>query len=115
MSIERMDTGKRMSQIVAHGDTIYLAGQVAGNRTASVGEQTQDTLDQIDALLARAGSDKSKILSATIYLPNIADFAAMNEVWDAWVAPDHAPARACVEARLAAPDLRVEISIVAAR
>jgi len=115
MSIERISTGKRMSQIVIHGDAVYLAGQVARNRTASVGEQTRDTLEQIEALLATAGSDKTRILSATIYLPNICDFAAMNEVWDAWVAEGHAPARACVEARLASPDLRVEISVIAAR
>jgi enamine deaminase RidA (YjgF/YER057c/UK114 family) len=115
MNIDRMETGKRMSQIVIHDDTIYLAGQVAENGNANVGEQTQSTLDQIDALLATAGSDKSKILSATIYLPNMTDFAAMNTIWDAWVAPGKAPARACVEARLASPDLRVEISIVAAR
>jgi len=115
MSIERIQTGKRMSQIVIHGDTVYLAGQVADNTTASVGEQTQNTLAKIESLLATAGTDKSKILSATVYLPNIADFAAMNEVWDAWVSPGQAPARACVEARLAVPDLRVEISVVAAR
>jgi len=115
MSIERVHTGKRMSQLVIHGDTVYLAGQVADNRTASVGEQTQNTLAKIESLLATAGTDKSKILSATIFLPNIADFAAMNEIWDAWVSPGQAPARACVEARLAAPDLRVEISVIAAR
>ncbi len=116
MSIERKHVGGRMSQIVIHGDTVYLAGQVAGNNpTGSVAEQTREILGRIDTLLAEVGSDKSKLLSATIYLPNIADFDAMNEVWDAWVAPGNPPARACVEARLAGPDLRVEVSVVAAR
>jgi enamine deaminase RidA (YjgF/YER057c/UK114 family) len=116
VSIERIDTGKRMSQVVIHGDTVYLAGQVAENAAnPSVTEQTRDVLCQIEALLAKAGSDKSKLLSATIYLPNIADFDAMNEAWDAWVTPGHTPARACVEARLAGSDLRVEISVIAAR
>lgn len=116
MSIERKHVSNRMSQIVTHGDTIYLAGQVARNQSkGTVGEQTREILFQIESLLGEAGSDKTKILSATIYLSNIADFAAMNEVWDTWVAQDRAPARACVEARLANPDLRVEVSIVAAR
>lgn len=116
MNIERKQVGKRMSQIVIHGDTVYLAGQVAKTtQTGSVAEQTREVLDQIDALLAEAGSDKTRLLSVIIYLPDIADFAAMNEVWDAWVEPGHAPARACVEARLASPDLRVEMSVVAAR
>lgn len=114
MSIKRMDSGKRMSQIVVHGDTVYLAGQVAADGSAPVAEQTRSTLAKIDALLAKAGTDKSRVLSATVYLPNMTDFAAMNEVWDAWVSPGDAPARACVEARLAAPDLRVEISVIAA-
>ncbi len=116
MNIERKQVGTRMSQIVIHGDTVYLAGQVAKTTpTGSVAEQTREVLDQIEALLAEAGSDKTRLLSVIIYLPNIADFAAMNEVWDAWVEPGHAPARACVEARLASPDLRVEMSVVAAR
>lgn len=116
MSIERLDTDQRMSQAVIHGDTVFLAGQVAeDNPTAPVTEQTREVLGHIEKLLERAGSDKTRLLSATIYLANMADFAAMNTAWDAWVAPGHAPARACVEARLADPDLRVEISVVAAR
>jgi len=116
LSIERVDTDKRMSQVVIHGDTIYLAGQVAGNDPgAPVAQQTREVLGHIQTLLEKAGSDKSKLLSATIYLPNISDFEAMNAVWDDWVTPGQAPARACVEARLAHPDLRVEISVVASR
>jgi enamine deaminase RidA (YjgF/YER057c/UK114 family) len=116
MSIQRIGTGPRMSQAVIHGDRVYLAGQVAGAaKGASVTLQTQDVLAQIDALLAQAGSDKSKIVSATIYLADITRFAEMNAVWDAWVAPDHTPARATVEARLAASDYSVEIVVVAAR
>ncbi len=116
MSIERKHTGDRMSQIVIHGDTIYLAGQVAQSaRGASMGEQTQAILDQIDALLAEAGSDKGKILSATIWITDMERFGEMNAVWDAWSKGGHAPARACVEARLASPDFCVEIGVIAAK
>ena len=116
MTIERKHVNNRMSQIVVHGNTVYLAGQVAKNQSKGmVYEQTREILYQIESLLSEVGSDKSKLLSVTIYLANITDFAAMNEVWDMWVAKDCAPARACVEARLASPDLRVEISVVAAR
>ncbi|MFS4580761.1 RidA family protein [Phaeobacter sp. C3_T13_0] len=111
--IERSHTGPRMSQIVKHGDTIYLAGQV-GTAGASVAQQTQDCLDNIDRLLAEAGSDKSRILQCTIWLSDMADFASMNEVWDAWVPEGHAPARACGEAKLARPELLVEMIVVAA-
>ena len=114
MSITRHHTGTRMSQIVIHGDTVYLAGQVADDYAADVGEQTRQVLQKIDALLAEAGSDKSKILSAQVWISSMGHFAAMNEVWDAWVAEGHAPARACIEARLASPDLLVEIGIIAA-
>ena len=114
MSINRMEIGQRMSQIVVRNDTVYLAGQVAKSSEADVQEQTRTTLDKIETLLDQAGSDPQHILSATVYLRDIKDFAAMNEVWDAWVPQGHAPARACVEARLARPDLLVEISIVAA-
>lgn len=115
-SIDRKHVNPRMSQIVVHGDTLYLAGQVAKNQSCgTVCEQTREILFQIESLLSEVGSDKTKLLSVTIYLANISDFAAMNEVWDTWVAKDRAPARACVEARLAHPDLRVEISVVAAR
>ncbi len=113
--IQRMDTNERMSQIVIHGNTVYLAGQVAfGAPSKSVAEQTEDTLARIDGLLAKAGTDKSKLLSATIWLTDIGDFAEMNAVWDAWVSPGNAPARACVESNLAAPQFNVEIGVVAA-
>ena len=116
MSIERFDVGPRMSQAVAHGDTVYLAGQVALEAPgASIAEQTRDILGRIDSLLAKAGTDKSRLLSAHIWLADIADFAAMNEVWDAWVVPGSPPARACVESKLAAPRYDVEIMVVAAR
>ncbi|MEK0165348.1 RidA family protein [Phaeobacter sp. JH20_36] len=111
--IERSHTGPRMSQIVKHGDTIYLAGQV-GTAGASVAQQTQDCLDNIDRLLAEAGSDKTRILQCTIWLSDMADFAAMNEVWDAWVPEGHTPARACGEAKLARPEFLVEMIVVAA-
>ncbi|MDX1522126.1 MAG: RidA family protein [Anaerolineae bacterium] len=114
MTINRLETGQRMSQIVIHNDTIYLAGQVAKSADGDVQEQTRTTLEKIETLLSKAGSDPNHILSAIIYLRDIKDFAAMNEVWDAWVPAGQAPARACVEARLARPDLLVEISVVAA-
>jgi enamine deaminase RidA (YjgF/YER057c/UK114 family) len=111
--IERSHTGTRMSQIVKHGDTIYLAGQV-GTAGASVAQQTQDCLDKIDALLAEAGSDNTLILQCVIWLADMADFEEMNGVWDAWVPEGHAPARACGEAKLARPDLLVELIVTAA-
>jgi len=114
MSITRHHGNQRMSQIVIHGDTVYLAGQVAADAGADITVQTQQVLQKIEALLEEAGSDKSKILSAQIWLANIAHFAQMNAVWDAWVAAGHAPARACIETRLASPDLLVEVGIVAA-
>ena len=114
MSITRSHTNARMSQLVIHDNTVYLAGQVASDATANVSVQTQQVLDKIDSLLAEAGSDKSRILSAQIWLANIGHFSAMNEVWDTWVSEGNAPARACIEARLASPDLLVEIGIVAA-
>jgi enamine deaminase RidA (YjgF/YER057c/UK114 family) len=115
MTITRARAGPRMSQAVVHGGTIYLAGQVADKaKGKSVGEQTKEILAQIDRLLAEAGSDKTRILSTTIYLADITTFAEMNAVWDAWVAPGHAPARATVEAKLAAPAYTVEIACIAA-
>jgi enamine deaminase RidA (YjgF/YER057c/UK114 family) len=115
MTIDRIEPGARMSQAVVHGGVAYLAGQVAQDaRGASVAEQTRAILARIDALLAQAGSDKTKLLSASIWLADIATFGEMNSVWDGWVAPGHAPARATVEARLAAPDFLVEIMVVAA-
>jgi enamine deaminase RidA (YjgF/YER057c/UK114 family) len=114
MSIKRLHTGKRMSQAVVHGGTVYLAGQVADDPSADVAGQTRQILDKIDRLLAESGTDKARILSATIWLADIGTFNEMNAVWDPWVAPGNAPARACVEAKLAAPQYKVEIGIVAA-
>jgi enamine deaminase RidA (YjgF/YER057c/UK114 family) len=116
MSIQRFEVGPRMSQCVVHGNTVYTAGQVAqGARGASVAEQTRDILATIDQLLAQAGTDKSKLLTANIWLTDIGTFDQMNQVWDAWVSPGDPPARACVESRLAHPDYKVEIMVSAAR
>ncbi|MGJ0239254.1 RidA family protein [Novosphingobium fluoreni] len=114
MTIQRIESGTRMSQAVIHGDTIYLSGQV-GEPGASVADQTRQVLTQIEDLLAQAGSDKSKILMATIWMADMADFAEMNTVWDAWVGGKDAPARATGEAKLATPDYKVEIIVIAAR
>jgi len=111
--ITRHHTNTRMSQIVEHNGTIYLAGQV-GTAGASVAQQTQDCLDAIDRLLAEVGSDKTRILQAVIWLADMADFAEMNGVWDAWSPEGQAPARACGEAKLAHPDFTVEIIVTAA-
>jgi enamine deaminase RidA (YjgF/YER057c/UK114 family) len=115
LPIQRVYPGPRMSEMVIHNETVYLAGQIADDGSTDVESQTRDVLRQIDALLAEAGTDKSKLLTATIYLADIATFAAMNKAWDAWVDPANAPARATVEARLAAPEYLVEIQVVAAR
>ncbi len=115
MEITRYETMTRMSRIVVHGDTIYLCGQTAKDRSGNIQDQTRTTLEKVEELLAKVGSDKSRILSATIYLANMGHFQQMNEVWDVWVPVGQAPARACVEARLASPDLLVEISVVAAK
>ena len=112
MTIKRFETGPRMSQAVACNGTVYTAGQVA--KGATVKEQTATILKQIDALLAAAGTDKTKILSATIWLVNVASFAEMNSVWDTWVSPGNTPARACVESKLVAPDYLVEIAVICA-
>jgi enamine deaminase RidA (YjgF/YER057c/UK114 family) len=112
--IKRLETGPRMSQAVVHGNTVYLAGQVADDPSADVRGQTVQVLASIDRLLAAAGTDKTRIVSATIYLADIGTFAQMNAAWDAWVAQGHTPARATVEARLAAPQYKVEIQILAA-
>jgi len=115
MSIRRIGAGARMSKAVVHGDTVYLAGQVADkSKGASVADQTSEIVGIIDALLKEAGSDKTKILSATIYLSDIATFPQMNSVWDTWVVQGHTPARATVEAKLAAPEYTVEIAVIAA-
>ena len=115
MSINRINTNERMSQAVVHSNTIYVAGQVALDApNASVADQTRDVLKRIDNLLAETGSDKSKLLSATIWLASMDDFHEMNGIWDAWVSSGNAPARACVESRLAAPQFTVEIAVIAA-
>jgi enamine deaminase RidA (YjgF/YER057c/UK114 family) len=115
MSITRIGVGKRMSEAVIHGGKAYLSGFVA-DKTAgkSVKEQTADILSQIDATLAKAGTDKTKILKANIWITDMATFSQMNEAWDAWVPQGHTPARATVEAKLAAAGLDVEIMVEAA-
>lgn len=116
MSIQRIEVGPRMSQATVHGDMVYLAGVVADERkNVSVADQTRQVLKRIDELLAAAGSSKSHMLKATIWLRDIASFDEMNSVWDAWVVPGETPARACVESRMATPDILVEIQITAIR
>lgn len=116
MSIDRIEAGPRMSQVVVHGDNVYLAGVVADERANTTpAEQTAQILARIDALLAKVGSDKKRLLSATIWLRDIAFYDALNSVWDKWVEPGQTPARACVEARMAAPDILVEIQVTASR
>ncbi len=115
LAIERIDAGPRMSAAVAYGDTVYLSGIVASDYDLDVKGQTAQILARIDELLAAAGTDKSKLLSANIWLTDIGEWAQMNEVWDPWLSPGNTPARATVEARLAAPKARVEIMVVAAR
>jgi enamine deaminase RidA (YjgF/YER057c/UK114 family) len=112
--IERLETTARMSRIVKHNGTIYLCGQVCADATKGITEQTQTMLDKVEVLLEQAGSSKEHMLSATVYLKNMADFAAMNAVWDNWLPAGFAPARACVQAPMARDILLVEISIIAA-
>jgi enamine deaminase RidA (YjgF/YER057c/UK114 family) len=116
MSIQRFETGPRMSQVVVHGNTVYLAGVVA-QKTAgeSVAKQTEEILSIIDGHLAKAGTDKSKLLSANIYITDMKTFGEMNAAWDSWESPGNTPARATVEAKLAAPQFTVEIMVVAAK
>ena len=115
MSIKRIKVGPRMSQAVIHGNTVYLAGQVANESAGgSVTDQTKEILGQIDALLAEAGTDKSKLLSANLYIVDMATFPELNAVWDAWVSPGNTPCRTTVQANLAAPKYAVEIGIIAA-
>ncbi len=109
---KRFVVGTRMSQAVMHGGQIHIAGQVADDRKASLEEQTRQVLGEIDALLKEAGGSKSRLLSVNVFLPHIGDFDRMNAVYDAWIDPANPPARACVEARLADPDLRVEMTAV---
>lgn len=111
--IIRYETNQRMSKVVRHGNVLYLAGQV-GIAGDSVADQTRTCLARVEELLALGDSDKTRILQTTIWLADMADFAEMNEVWDAWVPEGHAPARACGESKLARPELKVEILVVAA-
>ncbi|QQS13494.1 MAG: RidA family protein [Rhodospirillales bacterium] len=115
MSITRIEAGARMSKAVVHGDTVYLAGIVADDTSQDVKGQTRQILATIDALLAKAGSDKSKLLSANIWLTDITTWSQMNKVWDAWVSPGNTPARATVETKLAGPQYKVEIMVQAAK
>ena len=115
MSIQRLRIEKRYSEIVIHNGTVHLAGQLADDYDGDIREQTRQTLANIDRFLAEAGSDKTRILSVTIYLKDMADYAGLNEVYDAWVAEGAAPARACLEARLYDPRVLVEMMVVAAQ
>ena len=112
--IQRFDVGARMSEMSIYNSIVHLAGQVADDNSADIAGQTRQVLAAIDALLDRAGSDKTKILMAQVYLADIGDFAAMNAVWDTWVVPDHTPPRATVQAALARPEWRIEIVVAAA-
>ena len=114
-TIERFDAGPRMSDAVAYGDFVFLSGQVAEDTSTDAEDQTRQVLAEIDRALAAAGTDKTRILKANVWLADIADFAAMNRAWDAWVVPGQAPARATVEARLANPAYKVEIMVTAVR
>ena len=112
--IERFDVGPRLSEMAIHNGTVYLAGQVPDDASQDIGGQTRQVLAAIDALLARAGSDKTRILMAQIFLADLAEFDGMNAAWDAWVAEGHAPPRATVQARLARPEWKLEIVVTAA-
>ena len=113
-SIQRYYVGPRMSEIVVHNNTVYLAGQVAESFELDTRGQMAEVLATIDKLLAEVGSEKSKILSATIYLPDVNDYDGMNDAWSQWVTPGHTPARTTVEAKLADPRYKVEVTIIAA-
>jgi enamine deaminase RidA (YjgF/YER057c/UK114 family) len=112
--IQRFEVGKRLSEMAVHNGTIYLAGQIPEDTSVNIQGQTRQVLESIDGLLAQAGSDKSKILHAQIFLPDLGDFAAMNEVWEAWVVPGHTPTRATVQAALANPKWKIEVVVTAA-
>jgi enamine deaminase RidA (YjgF/YER057c/UK114 family) len=116
VTIERIEASKRLCEAAVHGDTAYLCGQVADDLKGDIRQQTREVLANIDAMLARAGSDKSKLLTATVYLKSMDDYGAMNEIWDGWTAPGAAPARTCVGGvALFSPDALVEITVSAAR
>jgi enamine deaminase RidA (YjgF/YER057c/UK114 family) len=112
--VQRLDVGARMSEVAIHNGTVYLAGQIAEDASQDIAGQTRQVLDAIDALLAKAGSDKSKILMAQIFLKDLSDFTGMNSVWDAWVVPGQTPCRATVQAHLANPEWKLEIVVTAA-
>jgi enamine deaminase RidA (YjgF/YER057c/UK114 family) len=115
MSIIRIAPGRRLCEAVVHGDTVYLAGHVAADPSAGVYDQTRDILAQIDAHLAAAGTDRSRLLMVNVWLADMATFDELNRAWDEWVDREHLPARATVEARLASPAYKVEIAGIAAR
>jgi enamine deaminase RidA (YjgF/YER057c/UK114 family) len=112
--VQRFDVGPRLSEMAVHNGVCYLAGQVAADGSADITGQTQQVLAAIDALLARAGTDKSRLLRVEIFLKDLADFPAMNAVWEAWLPAGHAPPRATVKAELARPEWRVEMVVTAA-
>ena len=114
MSITRIDPGPRLSEAAVHGNRMYLSGMIPEDTSQDVTGQVKQALAEIDSLLAKGGSDKSRILTAVIYLADIGDFAAMNAVWDAWVSPGNTPARATVQAQMNDPKMKVEIVVVAA-
>lgn len=113
-TLERFDVGARLSEMAVHNGTCWLAGQVADDATADIVGQTQQVLAAVDALLERAGTDKTRILMCQIYLADLGDFAAMNTVWDGWVSLGHAPPRATVQAELARPEWKIEVVVTAA-
>ena len=115
MEIKRLHVGKRLSEVTIHNGTVYLAGQIASDNKADIVGQTREVLGHIDRLLAEAGSDKTRILSTQIFITDMANFPAMNSVWDTWVVPGATPPRATVEAKLADPACLVEIVVVAAQ
>ena len=112
--IKRFEVGPRLSEMAIHNGTVYLAGQIADDASADMRGQTQQVLAAIDTLLAQAGTDKSRILHAQIFLPDLSNFPAMNEVWESWVVPGHTPTRATVQAALANPKWKIEIVVTAA-
>ncbi|MFO7528626.1 MAG: RidA family protein [Marinobacter sp.] len=114
MTIERFSTNSRMSRIVKHNGTVYLCGQVAKDRNGDIQTQVIGMLEKVDDLLQSVGTDRTHILSATIYLADMEHFNALNEIWDNWIPEGYAPARACVQAQMASPELLVEISVIAA-
>jgi enamine deaminase RidA (YjgF/YER057c/UK114 family) len=112
--VQRFDVGARMSEMAVHNGVCYLAGQVATGGAKDIAGQTREVLAAVDALLAKAGTDKTKILRAQIFLADMADFAGMNAVWDQWVVPGHTPPRATVQAALARPEWKIEVVVTAA-